>query len=85
MPNASGRSAGPWSAPGCRCYRSILSSENAVPPSAARILEEFGRLESHRLYEHGHFLKTFEPDLTDLHRQILHLLGIPDSTFHVTT
>jgi hypothetical protein len=56
-----------------------------VPPSAARILEEFGRLESHRLYEHGHFLKTFEPDLTDLHRQILHLLGIPDSTFHVTT
>ena len=53
-------------------------------PSAARILEEFGRLQRHRLYQNGQFLKTFEPELTDLHRQILDLLQIPASTFQVT-
>jgi len=54
-------------------------------PSAARILEEFGRLQRHRLYQHGQFLKTFEPELTDLHRKILDLLQIPASSFQVTT
>jgi len=54
-------------------------------PSAARILEEFGRLQRHRLYQHGQFLKTFEPELTDLHQQILDLLEVPASAFQVTT
>jgi len=54
-------------------------------PSAARILEEFGRLQRHRLYQRGEFVQTFDPELTDLHHQILNLLEIPASAFRVTT
>jgi len=54
-------------------------------PSAARILEEFAALQRHRLYERGQLVQTFEPDLTDLQRQLLGLLDIPASAFRATT
>ncbi len=54
-------------------------------PSAARILEEFASLQRHRLYQRGQLVQVFEPDLTELQRQLLTLLDIPASAFLATT
>jgi transposase len=54
-------------------------------PSAARILEEFASLQRHRLSERGRLVQTFEPELTDLQRQLLSLLDIPAAAFRATT
>ena len=52
-------------------------------PSTERILDLFAPLQRHRLRKSGHLVRVFEPELTDLHRQILQLMDLPDSVFRL--
>ena len=52
-------------------------------PTAARVFDQFADTARHHLSDHdGRAVQVFEPDLTDLQRQILHLLGIPHTNYH---
>jgi hypothetical protein len=51
-------------------------------PTTARILEIFTGLTRHHLYDtDGKPLQTFHPELTDLQRQVLDLLDIPETVY----
>ena len=50
-------------------------------PSTERILTVFADITSHELHSQGQLVQTFEPQLTPLQQQILHLLGIPATTY----
>jgi len=50
-------------------------------PSTERILDVFRPLQRHRLHSRQQLLQTFEPELNDLHRQLLRLLRLPESVF----
>lgn len=51
-------------------------------PTAARVLEIFAGLSRHHLADpHGRLVQTFQPELSDLQRQILDLLDIPTSAY----
>jgi transposase len=50
-------------------------------PTAARALELFASLARHHLTRDGQHVQTFPPQLTALHQQLLHLLGLPASTY----
>ena len=52
-------------------------------PSTERILAVFEALQRHRLRKHGRLVEVFEPQLTDLQRQIIALMRIPDSSFRL--
>ena len=46
-------------------------------PTAEQILKLFSLVERHTLLENGHEVQLFEPELTDLQKQVLGLLGCP--------
>jgi transposase len=50
-------------------------------PSTDRILETFAPLQRHLLCKAGRLIQRFEPELTDLQRQLLGLLGISPRVF----
>lgn len=51
-------------------------------PTTARILSIFTGLARHHLRDHdGNIIQTFQPELTDLQRQVLDLLQIPTSAY----
>jgi hypothetical protein len=51
-------------------------------PTTARILEIFTEVARHQLTApNGTVLRTFQPELTDLQRQVLDLLDIPTSVY----
>ncbi|CAN5843011.1 hypothetical protein BH23ACT10_BH23ACT10_21130 [soil metagenome] len=51
-------------------------------PTAARLLEIFAGVSRHHLYDtDGNLIQTFQPELTNLQRQVLDLLDIPTSTY----
>lgn len=50
-------------------------------PTTARVYEQFAGVQRHHLTSHGQHLQTFEPQLTELQRQLLDLLGVPPSTY----
>jgi transposase len=50
-------------------------------PSTERILDVFAPLQRHRLRRRGRLVQVFEPELADLHRQILGLMRLPTSIF----
>lgn len=51
-------------------------------PTAARVLEIFAGLTRHHLRDPaGKLVQTFQPELTDLQRQVLDLLDIPTSAY----
>lgn len=52
-------------------------------PSTERILDVFEALQRHRLRKKGRLVQVFEPQLTDLQRQILELMRIPNSSFRL--
>jgi transposase len=54
-------------------------------PSTERILELFEPLQRHRLRDGDRLLQTFDPDLSDLQRQLLHLLHVPAAAFTAST
>jgi transposase len=50
-------------------------------PCAERIVEIFAPLQRHRLYEKETLVEVFEPELHDLHRQVLGLLNLQPDLF----
>ena len=50
-------------------------------PSTERILDVFAPLQRHRLRKKGRLVQIFEPDLNELHRQILGLMRLPTALF----
>lgn len=50
-------------------------------PSTERILDVFAPLLRHRLRRAGQLVQVFEPELTDLHRQILKLMRLRPTIF----
>ncbi len=51
-------------------------------PTAARVFELFADATRHHLTNHnGEIVQVFDPELTDLQRQILALLGVPQSAY----
>jgi len=50
-------------------------------PSAERILAVFANITRHELHHDGRLVQTFEPELSPLQQQILHLLGVPDTAY----
>jgi transposase len=53
-------------------------------PTAEQVLRLFSLTQRHVLQHDGHYVRSFEPELTDLQRQVLHLLGVPNSAYRVT-
>jgi transposase len=50
-------------------------------PSTERILDVFAPLQRHRLHKRGRLVQVFEPELYELHRQILRLMRLPASIY----
>jgi transposase len=50
-------------------------------PTAARVLEIFTGVARNHLIRNGQLVQTFQPELTDLQRQILELLDIPETAY----
>jgi transposase len=50
-------------------------------PTAARVLEIFSGLARHNLIEDGQTLRTFQPELSALQREVLGLLGISPAAY----
>ena len=50
-------------------------------PTAARVLEIFTGVARHHLHRDRQHVQTFQPELTDLQRQVLDLLDIPDTAY----
>lgn len=50
-------------------------------PSTERILDVFAPLQRHRLFKAGRAIQLFEPELGDLHRQILDLMRLSNIVF----
>ncbi len=54
---------------------------NCPSPSAPRILNIFASQERHHLVSKGETVQVFDPQLTQLHQQVLELLHIPASVY----
>jgi len=54
---------------------------SCAAPTAARIFDAFAGLRRHHLTRDGQLVQTFEPQLTPLQRQLLELLGVPESAY----
>jgi len=50
-------------------------------PTAARVFEHFADVQRHHLTRDGRHIQTFDPELTALQHQLLHLLGVPASAY----
>ena len=53
-------------------------------PTAARLFEHFADVQRHHLTSAGHHIQTFDPELSELQRQLLELLGVPASDYAET-
>ena len=50
-------------------------------PTTEQILRLFSLAERHALIEDGEMVEVFEVQFTDLQRQVLTLLGVPEQAF----
>ena len=50
-------------------------------PTAERVFEIFDHLQTHTLLKEGRKIRTFQPHLTDLQKEVLELLGISPLTY----
>ena len=50
-------------------------------PTAARVFDLFAEASRHRLLSDGEVVQVFEPELTSLQRQVLELLGVPETAY----
>ena len=50
-------------------------------PTTEQVLRLFSLAERHALRREGHTVQVFHPELTDLQRQVLTLLGVPQGAF----
>ena len=54
-------------------------------PTTEQTLRLFSLTERHTLVQGGHLVKVFQPEFTDLQRQVLDLLGVPINAFRSIT
>jgi transposase len=54
-------------------------------PTTEQILRAFSLAERHTLSHNGHTVPVFTPELTNLQRQLLLLLGVPHQAFTQTS
>jgi transposase len=52
-------------------------------PTARRIFQIFSDVQGHALSEHGQVVQVFQPPLTDIQRQLLELLGVPERAYEI--
>jgi len=52
-------------------------------PTTEQILRLFSRVERHQLVQDGKIVQTFDAQFTDLQRQVLALLGVPEDAFRM--
>jgi hypothetical protein len=50
-------------------------------PTADQVFRLFSHAQRHTLSENGNVLRTFNPEMTDLQKQILNLIEVPLSAF----
>lgn len=50
-------------------------------PTAARVFDLFAETARHHLTSRGEVVQVFEPELNDLQRQVLDLLGVPEHAY----
>lgn len=50
-------------------------------PTAEQVLRLFSLTPRHVLEHDGQIIRTFEPELTELQRQVLTLLGVPETVY----
>jgi len=50
-------------------------------PTTEQVLRPFSLAERHTLLREGHAVQVFHPEMTDLQRQVLTLLGVPQRAF----
>jgi transposase len=53
-------------------------------PTAEQILRLFSHAQRHVLHHQGVPVRTFDPELTPLQRQVLALLGVPESAYRAS-
>ena len=51
-------------------------------PTTTRIIDVFEPLQRHRLFSQNQEVKTFGPELSELHETILRLLGLTPAAYH---
>ena len=66
---------------GLECLPLYPEERECKAPSTERLLDVFAPLQRHRLLKAGHQIQVFEPELGDLHRQILDLMWLPHTVF----
>jgi len=57
---------------------------SCTAPTAARVFNHFADVQRHHLTRDDEHLQTFEPQLTPLQHQLLHLLGMPPAAYLAT-
>jgi hypothetical protein len=58
---------------------------DCTAPTTDRLLDLLRDLQRHRLFRGRQLVRVFEPQLSDAHKQILTLLGVPLSAYTLAT
>jgi transposase len=66
---------------GLECLPLYPEERECKAPSTERVLDVFAPLQRHRLRRADRLVQVFEPELADLHRQILDLMHLPADVF----
>jgi transposase len=66
---------------GLECLSLYPEERQCKAPSTERVLDVFAPLQRHRLRRADRLVQVFEPELSDLHRQILDLMHLPADVF----
>jgi transposase len=66
---------------GLDCLPLYPEERDCKAPSTERVLAVFAPLQRHRLLKAGREIQCFEPELGELHRQILDLMQLPHTLF----
>ena len=56
-------------------------SRQCSAPTAERVFEIFNHVQTHTLLREGRKIRSFQPQLTELHKEVLELLGISPLTY----
>ena len=70
---------------GLECLPLYPEERECKAPSTERVLDVFAPLQRHRLFKADRQIQLFEPELSDLHRQILDLMRLPYAVFHAVS
>jgi transposase len=54
-------------------------------PTTEQIFRLFSHIQFHALHLHNQTIKTFQPELTDLQKQVLHLCGVSERSYRISS